>query len=94
MVLERIKEILAASFDVDIETSLRRMKKRQEMTDTKADIHEKDVSYLEKCLRTADKAADHYGWKRISFMKDGLEREVDEKSDEIYSIILETLRNK
>ena len=85
---------LVIYLDVDIETSLRRMKQRQELTDTKADIHEKDVSYLEKCLRTADKAADHYGWKRISFMKDGLEREVEEKSDEIYSIILETLRNK
>jgi dTMP kinase len=84
---------LVIYLDVDIETSLRRMKHRQEGTNTKADIHEKDVAYLERCLRTADKAAEHYGWKRIPFMKDGLERETDEKNDEIYSIILETLGN-
>ena len=84
---------LVIYIDVDIETSLRRMKHRQEGTNTKADIHEKDVAYLERCLRTADKAAEHYGWKRIPFMKDGLERETDEKNDEIYSIILETLGN-
>lgn len=84
---------LVIYLDVDIETSLRRMKHRQEGTNTKADIHEQDVAYLERCLRTADKAAEHYGWKRIPFMKDGLEREADEKNDEIYSIILDTLRN-
>lgn len=85
---------LVIYLDVDIETSLRRMKHRQEGTNTKADIHEQDVEYLERCLRTADKAAEHYGWKRIPFMKDGLEREADEKNDEIYSVILETLGNK
>ena len=84
---------LVIYLDVDIETSLRRMKHRQEGTNTKADIHEQDVAYLERCLRTADRAAEHYGWKRIPFMKDGLEREADEKNDEIYSIILDTLRN-
>lgn len=84
---------LVIYLDVDIETSLRRMKHRQQGTNTKADIHERDVQYLERCLRTADKAAEHYGWKRIPFMKDGLEREADEKNDEIYSIILDTIRN-
>ena len=84
---------LVIYLDVDIETSLRRMKQRQRGTNTKADIHERDVKYLERCLHTADMAAQHYGWKRIPFMKDGLEREADEKNDEIYSIILETLRN-
>ena len=85
---------LVIYLDVDIETSLRRMKHRQEGTNTKADIHEQDVNYLERCLRTADKAAEHYGWRRIDFMKNGLEREADEKNDEIYSIILEALGNK
>lgn len=84
---------LVIYLDVDIETSLRRMKQRQRGTNTKADIHERDVKYLERCLHTADMAARHYGWKRIDFMKDGLEREADEKNDEIYSIILETLGN-
>lgn len=84
---------LVIYLDVDIETSLRRMKQRQLGTNTTADIHEKDVKYLERCLHTASMAADHYGWKRIDYMKDGHERDVDEKNDEIYSIILDTLRN-
>jgi len=81
------KPDLVIYLDVDIETSLSRMKHRQDSTNTKADIHEKDVEYLKRCLHTAEKAADYYGWKRIPFMKDGLEREVDEKNDEIYELI-------
>ena len=84
---------LVIYLDVDIETSLRRMKQRQDSTNTKADIHERDVDYLARCLHIAGKAAEHYGWKRIAFEKDGVERDMDEKSDEIYSIVLETLRN-
>lgn len=81
------KPDLVIYLDVDIETSLSRMKHRQDSTNTSADIHEKDVEYLRRCLRTADKAADYYGWVRIPFMKDGVERDVDEKNAEIYSII-------
>ena len=89
--LELPKPDLVIYLDVDLETSLARMKHRQEKTNTSADIHEKDVRYLENCLRVADRAADHYGWLRIPFMKDGIERERDEKHEEIYSIIKETI---
>ncbi|MGI5976492.1 MAG: dTMP kinase [Candidatus Limivicinus sp.] len=73
--------------DVDIETSLRRMESRRVRTNTRADIHEKDVSYLTRSLRTARKAADYFGWISVPFMKDGLERDVDEKNLEIYNIV-------
>ena len=78
---------LVIYLDVDLETSLARMKRRQERTNTHADIHEKDVAYLERCLRTADRAADYYGWTRIPFLTDGVERDVDEKNAEIYRLI-------
>ena len=78
---------LVIYLDVDLETSLRRMKRRQEKTNTHADIHESDVRYLESCLRTADRAADFYGWTRIPFQKDGAERDIDEKNAEIYRLI-------
>lgn len=81
------KPDLVIYLDVDLETSLRRMEKRQQSTDTHADIHEKDISYLAHCLETADIACEHFGWKRIPYMKDGLEREVDEKNDEIYALV-------
>ncbi len=78
---------LVLYLDVDIETSLRRMRSREEATNTKADIHEKDVAYLAECLRTGRLAAKHYGWHRIAFEENGREREIQEKNDEIYDII-------
>ena len=85
------KPDLVIYLDVDIETSLTRMQHRQEKTNTSADIHEKDVRYLENCLRVADKAADYYGWTRIPFKHDGVERAIPEKHEEIYRIIKDAL---
>ena len=83
---------LVIYLDVDIETSLSRMKRRQDNSNTKADIHEKDIEYLKRCLNTADKAADYYGWKRIAFKKDGIERELAEKNDEIFDIVMKYIK--
>ena len=83
---------LVIYLDVDVETSLARMRRRQQKTHTSADIHEKDVAYLERCLRTARLAAAHYGWTSIPYLKDGKEREVDEKNREIYAILLDYLK--
>jgi dTMP kinase len=82
---------LVLYLDVDLETSIARMRRREEKTHTHADIHEKDLDYLRRCLHTADRAADYYGWTRIPFQKDGVEREVDEKNQELYRILLETI---
>ena len=88
------KPDLVIYLDVDIETALARMKHRQDSSNTKADIHEKDVNYLRRCLHTADMAAEYYGWTRVPFLKDGAERDVDEKNDEIYRLILSYIRKK
>ncbi|MBR5095355.1 MAG: deoxynucleoside kinase [Oscillospiraceae bacterium] len=82
---------LVIYLDVDIETSLARMRRREAKNHTHADIHEKDLDYLRRCLRTADRACEHYGWTRIPFKKDGVERDVDEKNAEIYRIIREAI---
>ena len=86
------KPDLVLYLEVDLETSLARMKRRQQSTNTSADIHEKDVEYLARCLRTAEKAADFYGWHRVDFLTDGVERDVDEKNAEIYSLLLDVLK--
>lgn len=78
---------LVIYLDVDIETSLARMRRREAKTHTHADIHEQDVEYLRRCLRTAELAADHFKWTRIALKKDGAERDIDEKNQEIYRII-------
>ena len=67
------------------------MRRRQQKYGTSADIHEKDLSYLTRCLHTADRACEYYGWTRIPFMKDGKERELEEKNEEIYQLILRTI---
>ncbi len=86
------KPDLVLYLEVDVETSLARMRRRQEKYHTSADIHEKDISYLKRCLHTADKAADFYGWTRIPCRKDGKERELEEKNAEIYEILLRQLQ--
>lgn len=50
------KPDLVIYLDTTVEISLARMKRRQDRTGTHADVHEKDPSYLEKCLHTADLA--------------------------------------
>lgn len=85
------KPDLVIYLDVDVETSMSRMARRQQNTHTSADIHEKDAEYLRRCLETARKAADYYGWIKIDYLKDGREREVDEKNLEIFRIILREL---
>ena len=85
---------LVIYLDVDVATSLARMRRRQIKTHTHADIHEQDVGYLERCLRTARMAAAHYGWLSIPWLKDGKERDVDEKNREIYNIIREHLKER
>jgi dTMP kinase len=85
------KPDLVIYLDVDVKTSLSRMALRQQSTNTKADIHEQDAEYLQRCLVTARRAASFYGWKTIDYMKDGVERAPEEKSQEIFEIILEEL---
>ena len=82
---------LVLYLDVDLPTSLKRMQHRQEKLNTKADIHEQDEAYLENCLRIGRLAAAHYGWTVVPFMKDGAERALEEKHEEIFSIIRSAL---
>lgn len=77
--------------DVDVKTALSRMSRRQERTNTKADIHEQDSEYLERCLIAARKAAGYYGWVKVDYMKDDCERDIDEKNMEIFNIILKEI---
>ena len=78
---------LVIYLDTTIDLSLSRMSYRQSTTNTHADIHEKNVEYLKKCLHTADIACNYYGWQRIAYENNGVERSIDDKADEIYSII-------
>lgn len=85
------KPDLVLYLDVDVKTSLERMAQRRTEDGSKADIHEKDSGYLEKCLNLGHYAADHYGWRMIDFKKDGEIRTLEDKHEEIYQIVKKVL---
>ena len=51
--------------DVDLETALSHLRKREAETDTKADIHERDNEYLSASITAARIAAQLYNWRRL-----------------------------
>ena len=68
--------------DVSLETSVRHLRERESDTRTKADIHERDSSYLMCSIEAAHEAAGRFGWKTI----DG-SRSVDEIANEVYEAV-------
>ena len=82
---------LVIYLDVPTDFTEKLLRSREAATHTQADIHEQDVAYLENCLRIGRLAAAHYGWTVVPFMKDGAERELEEKHEEIFSIIRSAL---
>ena len=85
------KPDLVLYMDIYLDLSLARIKRRQEKPNTSGDIHEQDVAFLERCLKTARFAADYYGWEKIPCRIDGEERALEEKNAEIYRLILNRL---
>jgi dTMP kinase len=51
--------------DVELETALEHLRRREAETHTQADIHERDDSYLAASIEAARTAAKLYGWKRL-----------------------------
>ncbi|MBQ1281953.1 MAG: thymidylate kinase [Oscillospiraceae bacterium] len=60
------------------------MRSREAATGTQADIHEKDLAYLQTCRETASQAADYYGWTKIACVRDGALRSIEDIHAEIY----------
>lgn len=87
------KPELVVYLDTTLDLSIERILKREQETGIRTDIHENNRLYLSKCLRTADYACEHYGWKRISpFTPEQEEKSIEEKNDEIYHLILEAMQ--
>lgn len=81
------KPDLVIHLDMPIETTRLLMRRREQATDTTADIHEKDAAYLEQCRQTALQAADFYGWKTVSCVRDGNLRSIEDIHEEIYGLV-------
>ena len=79
---------LVLYLDVDLEIACRQMFERQRLTDTSADIHEKDLAYLSACLDAGRYACAHYGWTRICCAENGAMRSVESIHGEVYAALL------
>lgn len=74
---------------LDVPTDFTEMllRRREQDTSTRADIHEKDMQYLATCRETGRFAAGYYGWNVISCVKDGKMRSIEDIHGEIYALV-------
>ena len=72
------------------ETLLRR---READTNTHADIHEQDMTYLATCRSAGKAAAAFYGWTVIECVRDGAMRSIEDIHEEIYRHVLACLED-
>ena len=75
---------LTIYLDVPTDFTEKLMRRREQDTNTHADIHEQDLSYLATCRRTGKTAAEYYGWTVIQCVKDGEMRSIEDIHEEIY----------
>jgi dTMP kinase len=78
---------LVICLDMPIDLSVQLMRGREQAQGSHADIHEKDVAYLENCRRMALEAAAYYRWTVISCARDGVIRSAEDIAEEVYSHI-------
>lgn len=76
---------LTIYLDVPTDFTEKLLRGREADTNTKADIHEKDMQYLATCRKCGKKAAEFYGWTVIDCVKDGVMRSIDDIHAEIYA---------
>ena len=82
---------LTIYLDVPTDFTEKMMRKREQDTNTQADIHEKDTQYLATCRQTGRAAAEYYGWTVIRCVKDGEMRSIEDIHEEIYSHVMKCL---
>lgn len=70
--------------DVPPEVSQKLIEGRYQGDNSKKDIHEKDVAYLEHCREAALYAADRLGWHRVQLTTNGV---MDSREDNLKKIV-------
>ena len=78
------KPDLVIYLDVPTDFTEKMMRSREAATNTTADIHEQDLTYLATCRRTGKAAAEFYGWTVIDCVRDGVMGSIEDIHEEIY----------
>ena len=84
---------LVIYLDVPTDFSEKMMRKREQDTNTKADIHEQDLAYLATCREMGRAAAKYYGWRIIDCVKDDEMRSIEDIHEEIYRLVRQSLED-
>lgn len=82
---------LTIYLDVPTDYTEKLMRHREHETNTKADIHEKDIAYLAACRRTGRAAAQFYGWTVVECVKNDVMRSIEDINNEIYALVTKLL---
>ncbi|NLT13430.1 MAG: deoxynucleoside kinase [Clostridiales bacterium] len=85
--MELPKPDIVIYMDIEAEKAAERIKKRQAVTGTAADIHERNLGYLRECARCGAQAAEYYGWRKLSCFHNGAARSEEEIHEEIREIL-------
>lgn len=87
------KPDLVIYLDVPTDFSERLLRHREKATNTHADIHEQDMTYLAACRETGRAAAKYYGWTTVDCVRDGAIRSIPDIHEEIYRHVLSCLED-
>ena len=82
---------LTIYLDVPTDFTEKMLRGREAATNTKADIHEKDMQYLATCRQCGRDAAAFYGWTVIQCVRDGKMRSIEDIHNEIYAAVKQCL---
>lgn len=75
---------LTIYLDVPTDFTEKLLRRREADTNTKADIHEKDMQYLAACRQAGKAAAEFYNWTVIQCVRNGAMRSIEDIHEEIY----------
>lgn len=83
---------LVIYLDVPTDITETLMRHREDVTNTRADIHEQNMDYLRLCRQTGLQAASYYGWRIVSCTKDGVLRSIEDIHEEIFRLVMDCVR--
>lgn len=78
--------------DMPVEVSQRLMTSRYGGDESKKDVHEANVEFLNACREAALYAADKYGWSVVQCAENGEPLPIETINDKVYEILLDTLK--
>lgn len=85
--LELPQPDLVLYLNVPTELTEQMLRRREQATNTYADIHEQNMDYLRLCHSTGMQAAKYYGWTMIDCARGGKMRSIEDIHNEIFSLV-------